>query len=325
MMKFFDISEKAAKMRAFNIYIGGRGIGKTYSAITFIMEKREPFIYLRNTDVQIKESCTDFGNPFKTWSRDHGRDISIRMQGKHAIVQERNGDEMPTTIGYAAALSTAGNLRGVDLSDVTTILFDEFIEKTPLKFAQFDALMNFYETVSRNRELLGRDPLRVIMLSNAQKLDNDILYAFDLIPIIEGMIRTGQQDYSRDAIYLSLPKSEISEAKKNTAAYVAANKTKFYKEAIQNEFANDNFVGIGAQPLREYRGIGKFDDVYIYKHKSAARYYCCGSRCENVPEYNSRVPYMFIRYVAPKLARAYANNNLYFSDFVTKNKIVAYF
>ena len=324
-MKFYDIADKAHKLRAFNIIIGGRGIGKTYSALSFCIRSEKPFIYLRNTDVQIKESCTDFGNPFKTWARDNKRNIYIKQQGKHAIIYERVGDEIPQILGYAASLSTAGNLRGVDLSDVETVLYDEFIEKQPLKFKQFDAFMNFYETVNRNRELFGKDPLKVIMLSNAQKMDNEILHALDLIPIIESMIRSGQSDFSRDAVYLSLPRSEISEAKKNTAAYIAANKSAFYKEAIENEFANDNFAGVQPQPLREYVGVAKFDDLYIYKHKSMGKYYICSSRCENVPEYNSRVPYMFIRYIIPRLARAYSRNNLYFEDFICKSKIVVYF
>lgn len=323
-MKWYSISDKAEKLRAFNIIIGGRGIGKTYSAINYIINAGRPFIYLRNTDVQISESCTDFGNPFKTWARDHMRDIYIKKQGKHANIYERRGEDLPQLLGYAAALSTAGNLRGVDLSEVEFILFDEFIEKTPLKFKQFDAFMNFYETVSRNRELLGRDPLKVIMLSNAQKLDNEILHALGLIPQIESMIRSGQADYSSGYVYLNLPKSAVSEAKKNTAAYTAANGSAFYKEALQNEFANDNFAGIGKRPVAEYRGICRFDDVYIYRHKSDGSYYCCSVRCENVPEYSSRIPFLFVRYTAPKLARAYARNKLYFSDFVVKSKIAPY-
>lgn len=323
-MKWYNIAEKAGKLRAFNIIIGGRGIGKTYSAINYILDAGKPFIYLRNTDVQISESCTDFGNPFKTWGRDHLRDIYIKKEGKHANIYEKSGEDNPQLLGYAAALSTAGNLRGVDLSEVETVLFDEFIEKTPLKFKQFDAFMNFYETVNRNREILGADPLRVIMLSNAQKLDNDILYSLDLIPQIERMIKTGQADHSSGEIYLSLPKSAISEAKKNTAAYIAANGSAFYKEALENEFANDNFVGIGKRPLTEYRGICRIDNIYIYRHKSDGSYYCCAARCENVPEYSGRVPYLFIRYTAPKLARAYARGKLYFSDYVIKSQIIKY-
>ena len=66
------------------------------------------------------------------------------------------------------ALSTFGNLRGVDFSDVDMIFFDEFVPQKnarPIK-AEAEAFFNLYETVNRNRELDGRPPVRVLMLSN---------------------------------------------------------------------------------------------------------------------------------------------------------------
>ena len=46
---------------------------------------------------------------------------------KHYIIYE-DIDEDPKVIGYGVALSTFENLRGVDLSDVNYVLFDEFCE-----------------------------------------------------------------------------------------------------------------------------------------------------------------------------------------------------
>ena len=39
------------------------------------------------------------------------------------------------------------------------------------------------------------------------------------------------------------------------------------REALDNEFANDDFYGIGVRPLNEYMPVCAFDDVYIYRHK----------------------------------------------------------
>ena len=85
-MKWYEI--RAENLRPISIVIGGRGIGKTYSTISFLMESGEKFIYLRNTDVQLKESASDFGNPFKRWNLDHGRNIEIRPEGNHYILSE---------------------------------------------------------------------------------------------------------------------------------------------------------------------------------------------------------------------------------------------
>lgn len=323
-MKWYDIKDRAHKLRTFNIIIGGRGIGKTYSALSYLMESGSKFIYMRNTDVQIKESATEFGNPFKRWALDHGRDIRICNEGKHAAIREYSGDEYKT-IGYAASLSTSGNLRGVDLSDVDLILFDEFIELQPLRFNQYEYFIKFYETVNRNRELLGSQPVRVFLLSNAQKLDNGILNGLGLVPVIESMIRSGQREYSAPEIFLQLPQSSVSEAKRNTALYIAANKSNAAREALDNEFANDDFYGIGVRPLNEYMPVCAFDDVYIYRHKSDGSYYCCRTPANNIPKYQSRNPSLFYRNWIPKLGAAYAVNKLYYSDFGTKSRIVEIF
>lgn len=322
-MKWFQISDKERKLKPISIFIGARGVGKTYSAISYVLNSGHPFIYLRNTDVQIQECCTAFGNPFKRWAADHDRDIFIKKEGKHANIYERTGEEI-RLLGYACALSTFENLRGIDLSDVNMVLYDEFIEQQPLRFRQYDTFSNFYETVNRNRELTGEAALMVLMLSNAQKLDNDILSGYALVPVIENMIRTGQKEYSRRFLYLCMAESEVSQLKKETALYQNSEGTAFYDQAIRNEFSNENFTGIRKQPLKEYKGIAKFDDLFIYEHKSENRLYISQSRCRNVPEYSSSNPYLFIRYFAPKLGAAYAGGRLYFESFTIKARIIDY-
>lgn len=322
MIKWFSI-EACHNLKPLSMFIGARGVGKTYSAISYLMNKNSIFIYLRNTDVQIQECCTAFGNPFKRWAEDHGRDIFIRKEKKHANIYERTGEEVKL-IGYAVALSTFENLRGVDLSDVKYVLYDEFIEMNPTRFRQFDTFSNFYETVNRNRELTGQPALQVLMLSNAQKLDNDILRGYDLIPQIEQMIKTGQTEYSRKYLYLNLVKSEVSDLKKETALYQLSSGSSFYDQAIKNEFSNENFSGIRKQPIREYTGYVQLDDMYIYRHKNRPDYYVTYSRCKNIRKYNTENPYIFMRYIAPELAAAYAQDRLYFESFTIKSAILPY-
>ncbi len=323
MIKWFCIDDYCHKLKPLSIFIGARGVGKTYSAFSYVLEQDSIFIYLRNTDVQIQECCTLFGNPFKRWAEDHGRDIFIRKEKKHANIYERTGEEI-RLIGYAVALSTFENLRGIDLSDVKYVVYDEFIEMNPCRFRQYDTFSNFYETVNRNRELTGDKPLQVLLLSNAQKLDNDILRGYDLIPQIEQMIKTGQREYSRKHLYLNLVQSEVSELKKETALYQLSEGSGFYDQAIRNEFSNDNFSGIRKQPLREYTGYVQLDDMYIYKHKTRNDYYVTYSRCKDIRKYNTENPYIFMRYISPELAAAYAQDRLFFESFTIKSQIIDY-
>ena len=317
MIKWYDISEAREKFRAFNFIIGGRGIGKTYSAIDYIINQNEPFLYMRNTDVQLQESATSFGNPFKRWNSDHGRNVILSCEKKHYIIRE---DEK--LLGYGAALSTFANLRGVDLSEVKTVLFDEFCERRPLAFKQFDAFANFYETVNRNRELLGEEPLKVLLLSNAQKLDNPILAGYGIIPVIEKMLAAGKRETVAPHYYIALPESEISEAKRVTANYALTKESYFNKEALDNKFAYDSFLGVGKKPLKEYLPVCAVDGIYIYRHKNTGRYYACQSQAVNVRAFSTKDSKgLFMRVYGATFIEAEARNLFDFSDYYTKSRL----
>lgn len=318
-MKFFDIRDYLNDLKPISIIIGGRGIGKTYSALSFLIENKKRFLYMRNTRQQISECCSDFGNPFKRLNKDKGWDIQLSTEKDHVNIVDGNGD----IIGYASPLSVFENLRGADLSDVDYVIFDEFIEKRKLLFDQFIAFVNMRETVGRNRELLGEEPLYTILLSNAQSLNSPILAGYDLIPDIEGMIRSGQKKLKRADTLVLLPESEVSELKKNTSTYRGISGTRIYKENIENKFANDSFYGIKKRNIREYKPLCKIDDLYLYHHKSNHKNYVCTIQAVNIPEYNSKDNALaFYQSFGRYLPSEYATGNLEFSDFTTKAKFM---
>ena len=320
MIKWYNIADQ--RLSAINIIIGGRGIGKTYSALSFLMDQGKPFIYLRNTDVQMKECVTSFGNPFKRWNRDHNKEIYFKSEKSHSLIYDPDRED-GQPIGYGLALSVFENLRGVDLSDVCYVLFDEFIEKRALSFRQFECFISFYETVNRNRELMGDPPLCCILLSNAQKLSNPILAGYNLIPVIERMIMTGQKEYRDKAIYINLPESEVSDLKRQTANYQMINGTKIASEALDNTFAFDSFYGIKKRNINEYIPVCQIDDIYIYRHKSQSLLYACSSQALNIQTFSSRDNLTsFLRAYGRKLWDAASKGYLEYSDFVIKTKLL---
>lgn len=321
-MEFFDIRRFMDEVRAIGIVIGGRGIGKTYSSIDFCIDGQDKrFIYMRNSVVQLEESCGEFGNPFKRWAADHGRTVFMEKEKNHALIYEDLEDGQKC-IGYGVALSTFENLRGVDLSDVDYVLFDEFIERKKFTFDQFAAFQHFYETVNRNRELFGEPPLKCILLSNSQKLDNPILAGYGLIPVIEGMVRSGQKKYKNKGLMVLLPESDISDLKAQTENYKLINGSKIADENLKNKFAYDSFYGIKKRPLKEYTAICCIDDVYIYKHKSNGKFYACHTRSDGVREFDSKDNrIIFYRTYGRFLELAAANGTLEYSDFVVKTKL----
>lgn len=322
-MKFFEIKDYEKKLSAISIFIGGRGIGKTYSAFSYVLEEKtdKPFIYMRNTVVQLDECCGAFGNPFKRWAKDHNRNIWMEKEKNHAVIYEQTEEETKL-IGYGVALSTFENLRGVDLSDACYVIFDEFCERRRYSFDQFKSFQYFYETVNRNRELFGEPPLICFLLSNAQKLDNPILAGYDVIKIVEGMVKRSETAFRKNGLFMCLPSSEISDLKRNTENYKLIKGTKVADEALDNKFAYDSFYGVVKRPLKEYIGVCAIDGIYIYKHKSNGKLYACRSRCDNVMEFNSKDNRsLFLRSYGRGLDMACANGTFEFSDFQAKAKM----
>lgn len=325
-MEWYKIPDND-KLRPFTFIVGGRGIGKTYSAIDrAIREYKNKFLYLRNTREQLQESVGAFGNPFKKWASDNNLDIKMEMERRHAVVNQYvydcDGNSTKKCIGFAANLSTFENLRGIDLSNVQFILFDEFIEDRSLSFDQYKAFLHMYETVNRNRELSGEVPCKVVLLSNAQRLGNPILRGFNLIPVIESMQKSGQRSYSNGPIRIELPFSSVSEEKKKTALYQATAGSDFEKEALENNFINDSFTGVKKVNISEYSPMFAIDGIYIYKHKSEVLYYACAIPAP-VRKYRSVDNYIvFYRLYGLQLKLAIGSDKMLYSDYSTDRKSV---
>lgn len=327
---YFNIESVWHKLRTLNFLIGGRGIGKTYSTIDYVLSKIVPaekkFIYMRNTDVQLSESASFMGNPFKKWNTDHDRNICLVSDKKHYNIID--SDDNNKLIGYGTSLSTSGNLRGMDLSDVSVVLFDEFIEKRPLLFDQYDNFCNIVETINRNREIEGDEPCIFICLSNAQKIDNPILIGYGLVPHIEKMIRSEQKIFRNEAVMVMLPEAKVSQLKENTSLYIASRGSAYADHALWNKFSNDDFHDIPTKSpnLNEYKCLYKVDEFYVWKHKFFNSYYICSTRAVNVKEYNTADSLsLFMRSIGLKLREAYYLDEIRFSDYVVKSKFINVF
>lgn len=333
-MKWYKITDSRNRWRTFNFFLGGRGIGKTYSAIDYCMSAggHRQVLYVRSTDTQIKLSLSpDRGNPFKKWAGDHNRTIFIRGgQDINDIVEltsSKTEEAQPeeTILGYAAALSTFENLRGVDFSQIGIILYDEFIQSRPFNFDAFRAFLNLYESVNRNRELSGDPAVQVFFLANTQELQNPILAGFDLIGSIEQLQRHGQKRFSRGDIYVELCDSEVSKHKEKSVLYRNLPENDTYKrEALHNEFSRNDFSGIGKpKNLREYRPIANIDGIGILAHKSRREYYASSSLSNKVPAFNSKTQRgLFYRAYGCALSDAYASGLLRCDSFLTRQHLL---
>lgn len=87
------------------------------------------------------------------------------------------------------SLSTGSNLRGFNGERVKAIFFDEFIaqpEEKPIR-EEATTFFNLVETISRNRELEGDVPVKVICAANSFNLANPIFIKLGIVSIAEKM------------------------------------------------------------------------------------------------------------------------------------------
>lgn len=282
---YCDVPSWIESIYNFIFSTGGRGTGKTYGSLEYVIENNIKFIYLRRTQTEIDEIFTPMLSPFKSLNEDKGWAInpfkltkSVSYFSKSHTDDKNNIKPTGKPLGYLMALSVIANIRGFDASDVELIIYDEFIPETHKKRmrGEAEALLNAYETINRNRELKGKKAVKLLCLSNANELANPIYIYLNIVNKVWKMRETGQEIYadnSRGMCVITLDKSEISVKKAETALYKLAKGTPFFTMAIDNKFNQISSSTIKSMPLKEYIPFLVIGEICLYEHKSRAEIY----------------------------------------------------
>ena len=296
---YADISAILRRGMTFNFVIGGRGTGKTYGALRYVLDNKIKFCLMRRTQSQLETIARPDTSPLKTPVRDMGVDwtcepapIGKSIFGYFRTTIDADGKAVHGDLmGYAIALSTVANLRGFDMSDVDLLIYDEFIPETHERSMknESDAFLNCYETINRNRELQGKKPVQVLCLANANDFACPLLIGLGLVSTVERMITRGKTEYTNPqksvGIFL-LTDSPISEKKAVTALYKLTGGTAFSDMAIKNAFAGTNDPDVYSVRLDEYSPVVIVGECCVYKHKSASLYYVSAHVSGNVGRYS---------------------------------------
>ena len=307
---YFDIKGRSAM--PFQVYIGGRGIGKSYSALRQLaldIPTDEKWIYMRRTGKEIEACSTEFGNPFKTINKDFGTLIVPESGGKGAAEYFYNetDEDNPTLVGYGVALSTFAGLRSMDLSDVTITVFDEFIPERQVKRikAEGEALLNFYETVNRNRELQGREPMKLILLSNAIDLANPILETLGIISELENMISHGEHRRT-------IPDRGLYVERVGKLA-----NADFTNDTLNADFLSADLSTIKKNVnLKEYKPLFRFGNYVVFK--SAQSFHVTKSDITVAKVFPESAGIKVRTFFAPTYRVARAYGNITFADYTTQ-------
>ena len=268
-----------------------RGTGKTYGTLKYHIEHKNRILLIRRTSKEAELQFTDSSSSYKAVCDDLG--IEYKCSGKasagYGTIELISDEKEPELIAYAASLNTFASIRGVDFSDVDYIVYDEFIAEPHVRKIKNEgmALANLYESVNRNRELKGRDPVQLLCLANSVNMANDVFMYFGLISSAEEMLRNDEEVRILGNRLLIIPQhSPISEQKSRTALYQAVN-SEFAEMAIKNKFILNDFTYVKRRSLAEYKCIYQVGDLFVYRHKSEHEFYVTFSRGQTKDIYGS--------------------------------------
>lgn len=335
----------------FNILIGGRGIGKTISCLSNLLQEGSKFIFARRTEKQLQHLMDPDMDPTIDVNRILGTSFSLRNMPKIGL-GIYDGERDPQTgeiipfdrpIAKCQAVSTCGNIRGSGGGvEFKYLVYDEFIKlyhEKPFK-GEDSAFKDLYETICRNRELPppmgpGLPPLQAFLLSNSNSIDNPIIASFGLINQLAKMsqrveLTNEAQIYinrDRGLLVILFPEGEIGKAKRTTALYRALGNSTYTDMALGNKFSEDvNSEDIRSRPITEYRPLIAVGEITIYQHKNGGHYYVNSRR--------TQAPVMFgtgsaeLEKFARRYGRlysAYLSDRVFFEDFGSKTAFIHYF
>lgn len=266
----------------FLLVIGGRGTGKTYGSLKWLLENHITFIYMRRTAAEMElVGKTEF-SPIVQIGSELGIPLVCEPISKYVYGVYHADDEgkrKGEAVAYVMALSCVANCRSFSAEKVTHILFDEAIPENHIKRMRNEnlSILNMYESLNRNREMQGRPPMKLIFLCNANNMEAPVLDALGCVRILDDMRKKNQSfkivSYKGLAIFL-LKNSPISAEKRETALYkLAKNQEEFTDMALDNSFSKDNYTDIQNRPLAEYVPFATIGSICLYRHKSNYEWY----------------------------------------------------
>lgn len=324
---YLNIDWLRGKGKPFVFITAARGTGKTYGSIKSVLTSGERFIFMRRTATQVDLIRNPNISPFKKVCQDLGMEYKIESLSKNLDSIVIDGDHR----GYLMALSTMSNMRGFEDPEVRSIVYDEFIPQPQERLIkdEYGAFLNAYETLNRNRELEGQEPIQVIASSNSNNILNPIYIGLKLVETVDKMIRKDIEvwdDKKRGMLLVYPMHSAISEQKAHTALYQLSGDTEYAGMALRNDFNINTMGTVQPKPIREYRPLVRVGELSIYVHKSKNEYYVTthgsGSPAEyastddSLAIFRSRYDYLWMKYCF---------QHVYFEKYVCEGMFRVYF
>lgn len=176
---YHDLGKILSYNRGVNIIVGPRGIGKSYGAkkrcVKHAIEGKGLFVWVR----RFTKETDKLGDFFKDLViNDEFPGYSFLYEALTFYATDPSGDKK--VIGYAIPLSTSRQFKSIPYSDVTNIVYDEFLIGDDQFHYLKDEVIIWYdllETIIRTRE-----NVKIFMIGNNVTLRNAYFQRWKIYP-----------------------------------------------------------------------------------------------------------------------------------------------
>lgn len=167
---YYNIDDALSYNALFTMVMGGRGIGKTYSAkkraIKNFLNKGEQFVYMRRYKSELKKISTFFSDIAKEYP-----EHEFKSSAKGFFIDDKQA-------GFVMTLSTQVIEKSTAYPDVSLIIFEEFLIDPASNYHylrnEVETFLEAYSTVSRDRDV------RALFLANNISMYNPYFLYFGL-------------------------------------------------------------------------------------------------------------------------------------------------
>lgn len=274
-----------------------RGVGKTYGALYGALQQNKSCVYIKRTIEDINLICSGSEqfdtSPYVPINRDHNLNIRPKKiaNGIGAFYHfDSDNEPVGKPVSYAVSLSAIKNIKGIDLSECSYLIFDEFIpqiSETRVLHSEGEALLDLYATVSRDREKRGREPLKLFLFANSENLYCPVVDELQIIDDLAALSVSGQSYRyveNRGILLHHVNEIEVAEVEKNGIYKVMYN-TSWFRKSFGGEFSHNDFSNVTRQALKKYSPLMqihyKEHDFFIYQNN--IDYYVCKVKSNKAP------------------------------------------
>lgn len=263
-MKWYNGKKILSYNKPFNFIIGGRGIGKSFYWLSKVaknyLNKGEKFIYVRRYADDVKIVSPDI---FKTVNNVLKTNIIYKTVDKKGCFfletgtgeYDKKGKEIMQhdLCGYAIGVTQFQKMKSTDLSDVTTILYDEFLSDTGTYLKnELDMCLGFYMTVARGFNTPIRENCKFIFISNNDNFINPFFTGLkvDYLKLMDS------ETYTDNGFCIQFCTETIKNTVKPTEFQKMLAKTEYGEYALENkaihiDFSNNNVIPMKMCDIRE--------------------------------------------------------------------------